>query len=86
VTAPALVPLSASARASQRPGLADLSHDLLDRMLAVRIHLGLGQPDDARRQLERAFLALVALDAAIPPEPPAAPAAGPLQIHQEPRP
>jgi hypothetical protein len=61
----------------------DLSHALLDRVLAVRIHLGLGQRADARYQLERAFLALVALDAAMPPEPPAAPAAGPRHMHQE---
>ncbi len=56
----------------RQAGARELSHDLLDSVLALRIHLGLGHDDDARHQLERSFHALVALDAAMPPDPPAA--------------
>lgn len=61
---------------------AGLSHDLLAEVLSLRVCLGLGRPDDARRHLERAFLELAALDAAMPHELPAAPAAGPRQMKE----
>jgi hypothetical protein len=53
---------------SNRAGIAGLSHDLLDSVLAARVCIGLGRPVDARRYLELAFLELVELDDRLPHE------------------
>lgn len=60
----------------------DLAYQLLDAALTARIHVTLGQPTEARDELERALDALAQLDAALPTPVPAAPAAGPRQMEE----